>query len=164
MRTMQVAHRAGVNAQTLRYYERRGLLPNPPRTASGYRAYGPEAVRIVRYHRLDVAECAATQNRHSFTFEIERSHQLAIADRPSRWSAHRLVGEITGTFVRALGNLYRTVLRRNGFQLIYACCELAEVVYSRGRVGKKEINLFPYRRGWGAEPQGGGSGVPGDDI
>jgi Hg(II)-responsive transcriptional regulator len=49
MRTMQVAQRAGVNAQTLRYYERRGLLPNPPRTASGYRAYGQEAVRIVRF-------------------------------------------------------------------------------------------------------------------
>jgi Hg(II)-responsive transcriptional regulator len=49
MRTMQVARRAGVNAQTLRYYERRGLLPDPPRTASGYRAYEPEAVRIVRF-------------------------------------------------------------------------------------------------------------------
>ena len=46
---MQVARRAGVNAQTLRYYERRGLLPDPPRTASGYRAYGPEAVRVVRF-------------------------------------------------------------------------------------------------------------------
>lgn len=49
MRTTQVARRAGVNAQTLRYYERRGLLPDPPRTASGYRSYGPEAVRIVRF-------------------------------------------------------------------------------------------------------------------
>lgn len=49
MRTMQVAQRAGVNAQTLRYYERRGLLPNPPRTAGGYRTYGQEAVRIVRF-------------------------------------------------------------------------------------------------------------------
>ena len=49
MRTMQVAQRAGVNTQTLRYYERRGLLPDPPRTAAGYRAYRPEAVRIVRF-------------------------------------------------------------------------------------------------------------------
>jgi Hg(II)-responsive transcriptional regulator len=46
---MQVAQRAGVNAQTLRYYERRGLLPDPPRTSAGYRAYGPDAVRIVRF-------------------------------------------------------------------------------------------------------------------
>lgn len=46
---MEVAQQAGVNAQTLRYYERRGLLPDPPRTVSGYRRYGPEAVRRVRF-------------------------------------------------------------------------------------------------------------------
>jgi Hg(II)-responsive transcriptional regulator len=46
---MQVAQQAGVNAQTLRYYERRGLLPDPPRTVGGYRSYGPEAVRRVRF-------------------------------------------------------------------------------------------------------------------
>lgn len=49
MRTTQAARSAGVNAQTLRYYERRGLLPDPPRTSSGYRSYGPETVRIVRF-------------------------------------------------------------------------------------------------------------------
>lgn len=45
----QTAKRAGVNAQTLRYYERRGLLPKPARRDSGYRDYAPEAVRIVRF-------------------------------------------------------------------------------------------------------------------
>jgi DNA-binding transcriptional MerR regulator len=49
MRTMQVAQQAGVNAQTLRYYERRGVLPDPPRTASGYRSYWPEAVCLARF-------------------------------------------------------------------------------------------------------------------
>ena len=49
MQTAEVAQRAGVNAQTLRYYERRGLLPQPGRSAAGYRSYGPEAVRIVRF-------------------------------------------------------------------------------------------------------------------
>ena len=49
MRTGEVADQANVNLQTLRYYERRGLLPEPPRRESGYRAYGPEAVRIVRF-------------------------------------------------------------------------------------------------------------------
>ena len=49
MRTGEVAAEAGVNVQTLRYYERRGLLPEPARRDSGYRAYGPEAVRIVRF-------------------------------------------------------------------------------------------------------------------
>lgn len=49
MRTTQVAELAGVNTQTLRYYERRGLLPEPERTRGGYRNYGPDAVRIVRF-------------------------------------------------------------------------------------------------------------------
>lgn len=49
MRTGQVAGEAGVNIQTLRYYERRGLLPTPARRASGYRVYGPDAVRVVRF-------------------------------------------------------------------------------------------------------------------
>lgn len=44
-----MAAAAAVNAQTLRYYERRGLLPAPDRSASGYRAYPPEAVRRVRF-------------------------------------------------------------------------------------------------------------------
>lgn len=51
MRSSELAERAGVNVQTLRYYERRGLLPEPARLDSGYRAYGADAVRIVRFVR-----------------------------------------------------------------------------------------------------------------
>jgi Hg(II)-responsive transcriptional regulator len=49
VRTSDVAAQAHVNAQTLRYYERRGLLPQPERTHSGYRAYTAEAVRVVPF-------------------------------------------------------------------------------------------------------------------
>ncbi len=49
MRTSQVAAEAGVNVQTLRYYERRGLLREPERLDSGYRTYGADAVRTVRF-------------------------------------------------------------------------------------------------------------------
>jgi MerR family mercuric resistance operon transcriptional regulator len=45
----QVARRAGVNVQTLRYYERTGLLPEPPRGPSGYRLYPPETVDLIRF-------------------------------------------------------------------------------------------------------------------
>lgn len=44
-----VAKEAGVNLQTIRYYERRGLLPKPPRTSSNYRAYPADAVLLVRF-------------------------------------------------------------------------------------------------------------------
>lgn len=49
LRIGAVARNAGVNIQTLRYYERRGLLRPPDRTASGYREYPSEAVRLVRF-------------------------------------------------------------------------------------------------------------------
>ncbi len=49
MRIGEVASRAGVNVETLRYYERRGLLREPDRQTSGYRAYDAEAVRVVRF-------------------------------------------------------------------------------------------------------------------
>jgi MerR family transcriptional regulator, mercuric resistance operon regulatory protein len=49
MRSGQVAEEAGVNIQTLRYYERRGLLARPRRLDSGYRAYAPETVDSVRF-------------------------------------------------------------------------------------------------------------------
>ncbi|MFI6320213.1 MerR family transcriptional regulator [Nonomuraea sp. NPDC050556] len=44
----QLAEAAGVNAQTLRYYERRGLLPEPERTPGGHRVYAPQAVTVLR--------------------------------------------------------------------------------------------------------------------
>ena len=49
VRSSEVAHRAGVNPQTLRYYERRGLLKEPPRQPSGYRSYGEDSVGLVQF-------------------------------------------------------------------------------------------------------------------
>ncbi len=49
MRIGEAAAQAGVNIQTLRYYERRGLLPEPERRSSGYRAYDPDTVGLVRF-------------------------------------------------------------------------------------------------------------------
>jgi Hg(II)-responsive transcriptional regulator len=45
----ELGARAQVNIETLRYYERRGLLPAPPRSVGNYRLYPPEAVRVVRF-------------------------------------------------------------------------------------------------------------------
>lgn len=45
----QLARRAGCNLETIRYYERVGLLGEPPRTASGYRIYDDKHVRRLRF-------------------------------------------------------------------------------------------------------------------
>lgn len=48
LRRGQVAAAADVNIETLRYYERRGLLADPERSPGGHRLYPPEAVTVLR--------------------------------------------------------------------------------------------------------------------
>jgi len=59
MRIGELARQAGVDVQTVRYYEREGLIEAPSRTASGYRAYGPqhaERLSFIRHCRsLDMS-------------------------------------------------------------------------------------------------------------
>jgi len=49
LRTAEIAAAAGVTPSAVRYYERRGLLPDPGRTESGYRSYPPSAADTVRF-------------------------------------------------------------------------------------------------------------------
>jgi DNA-binding transcriptional MerR regulator len=73
LRTGEVADQAGVNIQTLRYYERRGLLAAPARTIGGHRLYPAGTVALLRViktaQRLgftldEVAELLETSRRH----------------------------------------------------------------------------------------------------
>jgi DNA-binding transcriptional MerR regulator len=48
LRSSQLADAAGVNLQTLRNYERRGLLTKPNRSPGGHRQYPPEAVTVLK--------------------------------------------------------------------------------------------------------------------
>jgi DNA-binding transcriptional MerR regulator len=58
VRIGQVARGLGVPADTLRFYERSGYLPRPPRSESGYRDYGPidmERIQLLlALRRLDI--------------------------------------------------------------------------------------------------------------
>lgn len=45
----QVARQAGVGVETVRFYEREGLLEEPPRRASGYRQYSEQVVKRIRF-------------------------------------------------------------------------------------------------------------------
>ena len=51
MRISEAAAKAGTTPRALRFYEQRGLLPEPARTASGQREYGPGEVALVRVIR-----------------------------------------------------------------------------------------------------------------
>jgi len=73
LRTGELAEQAGVNIQTVRYYERRGLLAKPVRTNGGHRLYPPDTVAVLSTikaaQRLgftldEVAELLDTSRRH----------------------------------------------------------------------------------------------------
>lgn len=49
MTRSEVADEAGVNPETLRYYERKDVIPNPPRSAAGYRQYDASYVQRLRF-------------------------------------------------------------------------------------------------------------------
>jgi len=46
-----LARKSGVNAETIRYYEKAGLVPDPPRSAGGHRLYGPPHVQRLAFIR-----------------------------------------------------------------------------------------------------------------
>ncbi|HQS97373.1 MAG: transcriptional regulator [Novosphingobium sp. 17-62-19] len=45
----QLAGKTGCNLETIRYYEKVGLLPPPPRSTNGYRVYSPELVQRLQF-------------------------------------------------------------------------------------------------------------------
>ena len=49
LRSSEFARQGGINLESIRYYEKEGLLPKPPRTSGGYRVFSPDAVRRVRF-------------------------------------------------------------------------------------------------------------------
>ncbi len=51
MMIAELAEQSGVKVSTVRFYERRGVLPTPPRAVNGYRRYDAEDVRRVRFLR-----------------------------------------------------------------------------------------------------------------
>src|SRR4051794_16500665 len=55
LRAGELADACGVSTDTLRHYERVGVLPRPRRTPAGYRQYPPEAVAQVRMVRRALA-------------------------------------------------------------------------------------------------------------
>jgi MerR family mercuric resistance operon transcriptional regulator len=51
MQIGEVSRQTGVHIETIRYYEREGLIPSPPRSSSGRRQYGPEDIRCLTFVR-----------------------------------------------------------------------------------------------------------------
>ena len=107
-----LADAAGVTADTVRYYERRGLLEAPPRTPGGYRDYGPDALRRLR----------ALRRAQALGFTLDEAAGLLALSRDADADAEavrqRTLDKIADLDAR-IADLERT---REGLRALAAAC------------------------------------------
>jgi DNA-binding transcriptional MerR regulator len=90
MRIGEVARASGVSVDTVRFYERVGVLAAPERTGSGYRVYEPSTIERIRLTRElqaigftlnDVVDALAAHDAGGATCESERWRLDAVLAR-----------------------------------------------------------------------------------
>jgi DNA-binding transcriptional MerR regulator len=90
VRIGEIATRSGVTVDTVRFYERLGVLPSPEREPSGYRDYAPETVERIQLTRElqatgftlnEVIDALAAHDAGGATCESERWRLDAVLER-----------------------------------------------------------------------------------
>jgi MerR family mercuric resistance operon transcriptional regulator len=129
------AREAGVGVETVRYYQRRGLLPVPAHGVSAYREYGDELLRRLRFIRRVRAA----------GFTLEEIRELLRLDRSrDRQRVRSLAGRKLDELDERIRELRR--LRRALQDVVHDCehgdaaapCPIIEsfdLVHARGRAG-----------------------------
>jgi MerR family mercuric resistance operon transcriptional regulator len=104
MRICELAKAAGVHVQTIRFYERRGLLPPPPRLSGGYRDYRADMIPLVRfikhvqahgYALEEIRELLALAEHGTHVAETVRELRRRRCSR-SRLRSHACAASATG--------------------------------------------------------------------
>jgi Hg(II)-responsive transcriptional regulator len=115
MRIGEVARHASVHVHTVRYYERRGLLPAPRRRPSGYREYPAETVRLVRFIKR-AQELGFSLRDIAELIELRRN---PVRNCPSvRAAAARKLDDVTA-------RIRRLTAIRNALEQLTEACESA---------------------------------------
>ena len=110
MKALTIGHlakQAGVNLETVRYYERRGLLPRPPRSASGYRLFPAEAGRRLRFIRR-AQELGFSLTEIGELLSLRVSRRTTSADIRKR--AEAKISDIEAK-IRGLESMKKTLLK-----------------------------------------------------
>lgn len=120
MRIGELSKQAGMTVQAVRFYERHGLLPKPPRTESGYRVYGASDLRQLQFVRQ--------AKRLGFSLqEIVRVLRL-------RQKGACPCGEVVETLERHLGETQEQIKHLEGFR-----DDLARTLQRWKRSGQSEV-------------------------
>lgn len=113
MRVMTIgaaAQAAGVHLETLRYYQRLGLVAEPARPASGFRRYGADTVARLRF----------IKRAQELGFSLEETRNLlSLADGRSCEATRRLAETKLATIEARLADLQR--MHRALVRLVGAC-------------------------------------------
>ncbi|MDZ7669895.1 MAG: helix-turn-helix domain-containing protein [Gammaproteobacteria bacterium] len=109
----QLARATGTKAVTIRYYERQGLLPSPPRTASGYRVYDND-------HR---DRLLFVRRSRGLGFSLDDIRELlGFADEPSA-SCAEVDAKVAAQLVQIRQRLRQLRSLEAELQRLIACCK-----------------------------------------
>lgn len=116
-----VARRANVHIETIRYYERRGLLEKPPRSRSNYRLYSEEAITRIRFIKR-AQELGFSLKEIKELLSLRAAPRARCADVRRRAEAKiRNIKEKIGTLEAMREALLRLVAECSGRRRITAC-------------------------------------------
>jgi DNA-binding transcriptional MerR regulator len=124
VRIGQVAQQAGVSVDTVRFYERRGLLPTPQRRPSGYRIYTQATVERIRFAR-GLQNLGMTLDE---VIDALQAHDQGQATCDSeRWRLEAVLNRIDAKIAELQNG------RQNVLQVLEECqagrCQLATTAY-----------------------------------
>ena len=109
----RVARRAGVGVETIRFYERKGLLEDPPRRRSGYRQYPEEAVARIRFIR----------RAKDLGFSLREVHELLSLRVDRRTSASEMRSRAEAKIADIELKLADLERMRSALAELTACCQ-----------------------------------------
>jgi MerR family mercuric resistance operon transcriptional regulator len=131
----KVARAAGVNVETIRFYEREGILKQPARPLGGFRAYSPEAAGIVRFVKRAQA-LGFTLKETGELLALRNTTTMRCAEVRSRAEAKRAVirerMKDLRRIDRALSTLVASCARKGGAR----CCPILDAL---GNNEKEEL-------------------------
>ncbi|MBI3071987.1 MAG: MerR family DNA-binding protein [Deltaproteobacteria bacterium] len=129
----RVAETAGVNVETIRFYEREGMLEQPERPLRGFRTYPREAIKVVRFIKRAQA-LGFTLKETSELLALKNTATMRCGEVRARAEAKRVVIRARikdlARIDRALSELVETCARKGGAR----CCPIIEALGD----GKKE--------------------------